>query len=417
MINGTSSLSGYLLGEHLSHTFSPRIHSLLADYSYGIMEVQKENIKSFITSGQFNFLNVTIPYKKEVIPYLSALSEEAKKIGAVNTVKRTSDGRLVGYNTDYYGFDYTLKKSGISVKGAKVLVLGSGGASVTVKAVLEDSGANQIITVSRSGEDNYENISKHKDADIIVNTTPVGMYPNNGKKPIELSIFNNCRGVIDIIYNPLKTALLLDAEKLGIKNIGGLSMLVAQAKRAAEIFTDTKIDDTKIEEIVNIISFEMSNIILVGMPGCGKSTVGNVLAKISSKTFVDCDEEFKKKFGISPAEAIETLGEEKFRQMEHEVTLEIGKLTGCVIATGGGVVTRKENYDPLHQNGKIFFIERPIELLAIDGRPLSQNRGTKELYSERLPLYLEFSDRIVENQDAEIAAKIIIEIMKAGTKQ
>ncbi len=417
MINGTSSLSGYLLGEHLSHTFSPRIHSLLADYSYGIMEVQKEDIKSFITSGQFDFLNVTIPYKKEVIPYLSALSEEAKKIGAVNTVKRTPDGRLVGYNTDYYGFDYTLKRSGISVKGAKVLVLGSGGASVTVKAVLEDKGAKQIVTVSRSGEDNYENISRHKDADIIVNTTPVGMYPHNGEKPIDPGLFPNCRGVIDIIYNPLKTSLLLDAEKLGIKNIGGLSMLVAQAKRAAEIFTDTMIDDAKIEEIMNVISSEMSNVILVGMPGCGKSTIGNIVAKLSGKTFVDCDEEFENKFGISPAEAIKTLGEAKFRQMEHEVTLEVGKLIGCVIATGGGVVTRKENYNPLHQNGKIFFIERPIELLETQGRPLSQSRGTEELYSERLPLYLEFSDHTVENQDADNAARAIIEIMKAGTKQ
>ena len=417
MITDTSPLSGYLLGEHLSHTFSPRIHSLLADYSYGIIEIPKDDLKSFMTSGKFDFLNVTIPYKKEVIPYLSDLSEESKKIGAVNTVKRTPNGCLVGYNTDYYGFDYTLKKSGISVKGAKVLVLGSGGASVTVKAVLEDRGAKQIVVISRSGKDNYENISKHKDADIIVNTTPVGMYPHNGEKPIDPGLFPNCRGVIDIIYNPLKTSLLLDAEKLGIKNIGGLSMLVAQAKRAAEIFTDTMIHDAKIEEIMNVISSEMSNVILVGMPGCGKSTIGNIVAKLSGKTFVDCDEEFENKFGISPAEAIKTLGEAKFRQMEHEVTLEIGKLTGCVIATGGGVVTRKENYDPLHQNGKIFFIERPIELLAIDGRPISQSRGTAELYSERLPLYLKFSDHTVENQDAENTAKTIIEIMKAGTKQ
>ena len=407
-------LSGYLLGEHLSHTFSPRIHSLLGNYSYGIKEVSKENLEAFMTLGKFNFLNVTIPYKKDVIPYLSSLSWEAEKIGAVNTVKRTAEGKLVGYNTDYYGFDYTLKTSKISVDGAKVLVLGSGGTSMPIKAVLSDRGAKNIITVSRSGENNYENISNHTDADIIVNTTPVGMYPNNYKKLIDRSLFKNCRGVIDIIYNPLKTELLLDAEKLGIPNASGLDMLVAQAKCAAEIFTETEIDDEKIKEIINIISFEMSNIVLVGMPGCGKTSVASAVAKLSGKTFVDCDEEFSKRFGILPSKAIETLGEEKFRQMEHEVTLEIGKLTGCVIATGGGVVTRMENYAPLHQNGKIFFIERPVEQLVTENRPLSKSVGTATLYEKRLPLYFKFSDHTVENQNINDTAKKIIEIMKAG---
>ena len=367
-----------------------------------------------MTSKDFEFLNVTIPYKKEVIPYLTSLSPEAQKIGAVNTVKKTPGGDLIGYNTDYYGFDYTLKKSEISVDGAKVLVLGSGGASMPVKAVLSDRGAKNIITVSRSGENNYENISKHSDADIIVNTTPVGMYPNNGKKLIDLGLFSNCRGVIDIIYNPLKTALILDAEKLGIPYAGGLDMLVAQAKRAAEIFTDTEIKDEEIEKIVNIISFEMSNIVLVGMPGCGKTSVASAVSKLCEKAFVDCDEEFSKKFGISPSEAIKTLGEEKFRQMEHEVTLEVGKLTGHVIATGGGVVTRKQNYAPLHQNGKIFFIERPVEELATENRPISKSVGTSALYEKRLPLYLDFCDYTVKNQNIEDTAKEIIEIMKAG---
>ena len=414
MVNGMKHLSGYLLGEHLSHSFSPQIHSLIADYSYGIKEVAKQDLSPFIASENFDFLNVTIPYKKDIIPLLSKLSEEAEKIGAVNTVKR-SNGKLIGYNTDYYGFAYTLKKIGISVEGAKVLVLGSGGASMPVKAVLKDRGAAQIVTISRSGENNYQNISKHSDADVIVNTTPVGMYPNNLEKLIDLSVFPNCRGVIDIVYNPLKTRLLLDAENLGIKNICGLPMLVAQAKRAAEIFTDKDIDDAKIEEIINIISYEMSNIILVGMPGCGKTTIGTAIAKLSNKTFIDCDEEFAKMFSISPAEAIKTLGEKKFRDMEHDVTLEVGKRTNCVIATGGGVVTRKENYEPLHQNGKIFFVERPLELLPLCGRPLSQSKGTDKLYAERLPLYLEFSDHTVENQDAYNAARVIIKIMKEGT--
>ena len=413
MIKGT----GYLLGEHLSHSFSPRIHSLLGDYSYGIMELSRDELGAFMKSSRFDFLNVTIPYKKEVIPYLSYLSPEAEKIGAVNTVKRTDNGLLIGYNTDYYGFDYTLRKSGISVDGAKVLVLGSGGASMPIKAVLSDRGAKNIITVSRSGENNYENISKHYDADIIINTTPVGMYPNNGERLIDLSLFSSCRGVVDIIYNPLKTALLLDAEALGIPNAGGLSMLVAQAKRAAEIFTDKEIADEEIEKIINVISFEMSNIILVGMPGCGKSTVASALARLSDKTFIDCDDEFSKKFGISPSEAIQTLGEEKFRQMEHEVTLDVGKLTRCVIATGGGVITRRENYAPLHQNGKIFFIERPVEQLAVEGRPLSQSIGTNTLYEKRHPLYLEFSDYTVQNQSVTDTAKKIIKLMKAGTNK
>ena len=411
------NLSGYLLGEKLSHTFSPRIHSLLGDYSYGIKEVSNKELDLFITSEKFDFLNVTIPYKKEIIPYLSSLSEEAEKIGAVNTVKRMPNGKLVGYNTDYYGFDYTLKKSGISVEGAKVLVLGSGGASMPVKAVLSNRGARNIITISRSGENNYENISKHKDADIIVNTTPVGMYPNNGESLIDLDIFSNCRGVIDIIYNPLKTALVLDAEKRGIAYAGGLPMLVAQAKCAAEIFTDTIIEDSKIEEIINIISFEMSNIVLVGMPGCGKSTVGAVLAALSDKHFIDCDDEFKNRFGISPAQAIETLGEEKFRQMEHEVTLDIGKRTNCVIATGGGIVTKKENYAPLHQNGKIFFIERKAEELSVEGRPLSKSVGITNLYEKRLPLYLDFCDYTVQNKNIKDTAKEIIKIMKAGKQE
>ena len=413
MIKGT----GYLLGEHLSHSFSPRIHSLLGDYSYGIMELSRDELGAFMKSSRFDFLNVTIPYKKEVIPYLSSLSPEAEKIGAVNTVKRTDNGLLIGYNTDYYGFDYTLRKSGISVDGAKVLVLGSGGASMPIKAVLSDRGAKNIITVSRSGENNYENISKHYDADIIINTTPVGMYPNNGERLINLSLFSSCRGVVDIIYNPLKTALLLDAEALGIPNSGGLSMLVAQAKRAAEIFTDKEIANEEIEKIINVISFEMSNIILVGMPGCGKSTVASALARLSDKTFIDCDDEFSKKFGISPSEAIQTLGEEKFRQMEHEVTLDVGKLTRCVIATGGGVITRRENYAPLHQNGKIFFIERPVEQLAVEGRPLSQSIGTNTLYEKRHPLYLEFSDYTVQNQSVTDTAKKIIKLMKAGTNK
>ena len=415
MLVGMKGLKGYLIGEHLGHTFSPKIHSLIADYSYGAKEIKKDELSDFISNKDFDFLNVTIPYKKDIIQYLDALSPEAERIGAVNTVKKTANNKLIGYNTDYFGFEYTLKVSGISVEKAKVLVLGSGGASLPVKEVLRANGAAEIITVSRSGENNYENISKHTDADIIVNTTPVGMYPSNGDKLLNLDIFSNLRGVIDIIYNPRRTALLLDAEAKGIPAIDGLSMLVAQAKYAAEIFTDTKIDDTEIKRITDIISLDMGNIVLIGMPGSGKSTVGKLVADLTQKAFIDCDEEFEKKFGISPANAIETLGEERFRAMEHEVTKELGKSTGIVIATGGGVVTRQENYAPLHQNGTIFFIERPLEALETKGRPLSKTLGTEVLYNKRLPMYLSFCDHKINNVDTQIeCANKIIELMKAG---
>lgn len=415
MIRGFSNLCGFVLGENLPHTFSPQIHSLLADYIYGVKEVQKEDLKNFMTSCEFDFLNVTIPYKKDVINYLSSLSDEAQKIGAVNTVKRMKDGSLRGFNTDYYGFYYTLKKSSIDVLGAKALVLGSGGASMPVKAVLRDLGACEIVTISRSGENNYNNISKHYDAHIIVNTTPVGMFPCNYERLIELHEFKSCRGVVDIIYNPQKTALLLDAESLGIKNCGGLSMLVAQAKRAAEIFTDSEIDDSEIEKIEKLISYDTSNIVLVGMPSSGKTTIGNLIANMTNRQFLDSDEEFEKNFSITPAEAIEKLGENEFRKMESTVIRELGKRSGCVISTGGGVVTRKENYAPLHQNGTIFFIKRDIERLSVANRPLSKTVGLEKLYGERLPLYIDFCDHEVYNDSTvEEAANKIIELAKAG---
>ena len=415
MIRGFSNLKGVVLGEKLPHTFSPRIHAMLSDYSYGVKEVACGELESFMSSNEFDFLNVTIPYKKDVIKYLTSLSDDAQKIGAVNTVKRMPDGSLFGYNTDYYGFDYTLKKSGIDVADSKVLVLGSGGASMPVKAVLTDRGARQIITISRSGEDNYDNISKHYDADVIVNTTPVGMYPNNGEKLIELSNFKSCKGVVDIIYNPQKTALLLEAESLGITNIGGLLMLVAQAKKAAEIFTDTIIDDAEIDKIASLISFDVSNIILVGMPSSGKTTIGKMIAENTSRIFFDSDEEFEKIFSMTPAEAIERLSEDEFRKMEHTVIRELGKKTGAIISTGGGIVTRKENYAPLHQNGIIFFIDRDLDKLTSDNRPLSKKVGIEELYKERLPLYLDFCDKKVYNNDTpEKVAEEIIKLAKAG---
>lgn len=414
MLRGFETKKAFVIGEHLGHTFSPQIHSELADYSYLVKELQKEELEHFFTKGDFDFLNVTIPYKKQIIPFLSRLSPEAEAIGAVNTVKRTADGSLEGHNTDYYGFLYLLKKSKISVCDAKVLVLGSGGASLPVKQVLRDCGAKEIITVSRTGENNYQNISKHNDAHVIVNTTPVGMYPNNLISPIELEGFPKCRGVIDIIYNPSRTKLLLDAEKLGIANIGGLPMLVAQAKRAAEIFTEKTIDDSETDRITDIILRQTQNIILVGMPGCGKSTVGKIIAKKLGRAFFDSDEVFEERYQTTPKEVIEAYGESEFRSMEHKIIIELGKNSSSVIATGGGIVTVEDNYAPLHQNGSIFFIERELNKLPIANRPISKSVGVEELYRIRLPLYTRFCDhRIVSDEIKENTANKIIEFFNS----
>lgn len=413
MTEGFGGCIAFVIGEHLSHSFSPIIHSMLADYSYGILELPREKLGDFMKNGKFDFVNVTIPYKKDVIPFLDSLSPEAEKIGAVNTVIRSKDGRLTGYNTDYFGFEYLLKKSGIECAGKKVLILGSGGASRPVRAVFEDNGASQIIVVSRTGAVNYENIYTHNDADIIVNTTPVGMYPDNGSTPCDLSMFGHCRGVIDIIYNPERTKLLLDAERLGIPFAGGLTMLVAQAQKACELFTGVKTDGSEISEIVHRISFDTRNIILIGMPGCGKSTVGALLAEKLDREFIDADEEFTRVNGISPADAMGRFGEEKFRHMEHEVINSVGKLSGRVIATGGGAVTRDDNYAPLHQNGVIVYLQRDLSRLAVDGRPISQSLGVGEIFRRRRAFYEKFADITVSCNDApEEAANEIISVLK-----
>ena len=418
MITGVKELSGYVIGEHLPHTFSPQIHSHLADYSYNVKELKPDELEAFVTEGNFDFFNVTIPYKKDIIPFLSSLSDEAKKLGAVNTVKKNSDGSLTGYNTDYYGFSYTLKKSGINVCGKKVLVLGSGGASLPIKVVLSDQGAKEIVTISRNGENNYSNLHLHSDADVIVNATPVGMYPHNGESPVDLSLFQKCTGVIDIIYNPRKTVLLLQAEKKGIANIGGLYMLVAQAKRAAEIFTEREIPECEIDIITNKISFQMNNIVLIGMPGCGKTTVGRALSELTGKIFYDSDDEFTKNFGTTPAEAIQSLGEEHFREMEQQIIAKLGAMNNIILASGGGVVTREENYLPLHQNGMIFFIDRELKNLPISNRPLSQSTGVDALYNKRYPLYMSFCDhKIVSDEDVKHTATKIYNMFKAEFEQ
>lgn len=391
-----------LLGEKLGHSYSPAIHRMLGDYSYEIIEKSPEEVKEFIKSGTFDGLNVTIPYKKMVFPYMNAVSEAAREVGSINTIVRRADGTLNGYNTDVYGFRKMADKTGISLAGQKVLVLGSGGASVSVQYVLRNMGACPVV-ISRSGPDNYNNFEKHTDAFAIVNTTPLGMYPKNGESPVDLLDFPACKVVLDIVYNPARTALLMQAEKLGIPYENGLYMLVAQAKRASELFTDTQISDSEIDRIYGTLSRELQNIVLIGMPGCGKSTVANRLGELTGRKVMDSDAEFTKRYGRTPEEVIRTDGEETFRRMETEILRELGVLSGTILSTGGGVVTREENYPLLHQNGTIIWLQRDIETLGSEHRPISQTTGVRELYRIREPLYRRFADRIVSvtNHTAE----------------
>ena len=398
-----------LLGKTLGHSYSPQIHSYLGDYPYALFEKKQDKIADFLKNGDFTGLNVTIPYKKDVIPFCQELTECAKKVGAVNTIVRRSDGSLIGHNTDYYGFYSMVTRTGLSLAGKKVLVLGSGGASVTIAAVLQELKAN-VIVVSRSGENNYNNLHLHTDAAAIVNTTPVGMYPNNGISPVDLDMFPHLEGVLDIIYNPARTQLLIDAKKRGIPYENGLWMLIAQAKESAEWFTGSKIDDKIVGIINNNLRKQMENIVLIGMPGCGKSTIGKVLANKLSKQFVDADAEIERSAQMSIPEIFQKYGEETFRNLETKALSDLGKRSGLVIATGGGCVTKAHNYPLLHQNGTIVWIQRNISKLPTEGRPLSQIGKIEEMYSVRKPLYQSFSDFCVSNNSS--LEETVSQIMK-----
>lgn len=389
-----------LLGKKLGHSYSPRIHGYLADYSYELFERDPEQLEHFLKNEKFTGLNVTIPYKKAVIPYCHRLSPRAEVLGAVNTVVRQSDGTLIGHNTDYFGFQSMVSKSGLDVSCKKVLVLGSGGASATAVAVLKELGA-QVIVISRTGEDNYTNLAKHHDAAVIVNTTPVGMYPNTQESPVCLDSFPQLEGVLDVVYNPSNTALLQQAEKRALVTQNGLWMLVAQAKESAEWFTGRIISDDVIPSIYKTLQQQMKNLILIGMPGSGKSTIGSLLAKRLNRVFIDADAEIVKKAGCSIPEIFSTSGEEGFRKIETQVLCELGKSSGLVIATGGGCVTREENYPLLHCNGTIIQLRRDVHQLPTDGRPLSQVGSLEDMYHIRKPMYEAFADYSIDN-DTEV---------------
>ena len=405
-----------LLGEHLGHSYSPRIHALLGGYSYELFEVRPEDLESFLKSAAFDCLNVTIPYKQAVLHYCAALSEAAQHIGSVNTILRRSDGSLYGDNTDGEGFRWLLERSGGIRPGATALVLGRGGASLTVQAVLRSFGA-EVVVLSRSGPCGYDSLPQHRDAVLIVNATPVGMYPGNGQRLIDLDLLPNCRCVLDLIYNPARTRLLLDAEARGIPCEGGLPMLVCQAKCAAECFTGRAIPDSRCEEILCQLQSETENIILVGMPGCGKTTLGRALAEALGRPFFDADEEIVKVIGCDIPTYFAREGEAAFRRAETAVLAELGKLSGAVIATGGGCVTRPENYPLLHQNGRIVWLQRVLSALPRAGRPISEATDLQELYAQRRDSYEAFADLAVGNNgeiDIVLAAIISALHLKKG---
>lgn len=394
-----------LLGKTLGHSCSPQLHALFGDYEYALYEREEAKLAEFLRSCGLRGLNVTVPYKKTVCAYCDRLTETAAQIGSVNTLL-FEDGSIIGDNTDAYGFAALLDRFDISVRGKKTLVLGSGGASKAVQYVLRGRGAD-VTVISRSGKDNYVNLDKHADAQLIVNATPVGMYPHNGAAPLQLTDFRACETVIDLIYNPLRTALLQQAEALGMRAVNGLYMLCAQAFRASELFQGCTLPDDLTEKAYLSMLRTLPNLILIGLPSSGKTTVGRLLAEQLGRPFYDCDAVFADRNPLPPAEFLLQFGEAEFRKRETEILKELCKLSGCIIATGGGAVTVPENNSLLHQNGTVICLERPIGQLSSEGRPLSQREGIEALAAQRQPLYAAWSDLTVSGETPQAAADSI----------
>jgi shikimate dehydrogenase len=384
-----------LIGEKLGHSFSPMIHGYLGDYEYKLYEIVPDSLAAFMSEKNFDGINVTIPYKQAVIPFCSSLSDEARAIGSVNTIIKGEGGLLHGHNTDYFGFCSMLERGNINPGGKKALVLGDGGSARTVRAVLASLRARDVVTISRRGENHYGNIDRHYDADIIVNTTPVGMYPDNGSSPVRLEYFTDLGGVADLIYNPMRTRLLLEAERLGVPCVNGLIMLVAQAEMASRLFMDAPARPHLVADITGLMANKTRNIALIGMPGCGKSTAGLTLAQKTGRQFSDIDCLIEAAAGKPIPQIFSDDGEEAFRRLETRILGDESKKSGAVIATGGGIVTRPENLDLLKQNSIIIYLKRDLGELASEGRPLSQSIGVRELAGKRTHLYEAWSDHTV----------------------
>lgn len=398
-----------LIGKTLKHSYSKIIHSFLGDYSYELVELEENELKEFVKNKGYNGFNVTIPYKKKIIEYLDHLDESALKMGSVNTVAKIN-GKLVGYNTDFYGMQYMLSLAGISLKDKKVIILGTGGTSCTAMAVAKSQNAKEVIVLSRSGEINYSNYQTQGDAQVIINTTPVGMYPNVDDCPIDLGVFKNLSGVVDVIYNPNQTKLIYNAKKMGIKCCNGLSMLVAQGVYASQIWTGEKKGDAVVKNVLFNVEDKFKNVVLVGMPSCGKSVIGKILAEKLNLQFVDSDKEIERKTGLTPEKIILEQGEDSFRNIETQVIKEICSNLGKVIATGGGAVLKEENRFYLKMNGKVVYLERDLDKLSILNRPISKNVGIEELYRKRHPIYSQVCDiRVQNNSDILNAVKGVIE--------
>ena len=392
-----------LIGEKLGHSFSKEIHTLLADYDYTLCEIPKGDLDDFLTKRAFRAVNVTIPYKQAVIPYLAQISPEAKEIGAVNTVVNR-EGKLYGYNTDFYGICAALAKLGVtSLAGKKALILGTGGTSLTARAALRSLGAASILRVSRTPREedtvSYEEaLAHHTDAAVIFNTTPVGMYPNADASPISLDAFPALSCVFDAVYNPLRTRLVQDALARGIPASGGLYMLVAQAFRAAEIFLDKSLSSAALSNTYKRILRSKENVVLIGMPASGKTTAGRALARELNRELIDLDAALVADAGRDIPTIFREDGEARFRDLEAETVAKYAAKTGLIIATGGGVVLRSENVARLKQNGRLFFLDRDLDsLYPTADRPTASTREAIEArYRERLPLYLAAADVTVK---------------------
>ena len=402
-----------LIGEHLGHSFSKAIHEKIADYVYEIKEIEPDKVEEFMRARDFFGINVTIPYKEKVIPMLDYIDESAKKIGAVNTVVNRN-GKLYGYNTDYSGMRALVLRVGAKIEGKKVLIIGTGGASKAIRAVVDDLGAKEIIFVSNievEGALSYDEVYKnHTDVDVIFNASPVGMYPKNNACPIDLDKFTKLTALIDAVYNPIKTKLVREARKRGLKAESGLYMLGAQAVYAYEHFSGNKATKELCESVYNDVIKEKSNIILIGMPASGKSTIGKKLATLTGKQFIDTDAEIVKSEGTEISEIFATKGEGYFRDLEAKIVDEVSKLNGYVIATGGGAILKEENMDKLRQNGKVYFLDRDLELLVpTSDRPLSSDRASIEKrYNERYDIYCQACDvRVDGNGTVDKVAELI----------
>ena len=397
-----------LIGEKLGHSFSKDIHERIADYTFDLIPLSKEEFKTFMEKKEFTALNVTIPYKKDVIPYLDEMDEHAKAIGAVNTIVNR-DGKLKGYNTDFTGFLYMVKKHNVHMEGKKVLIIGNGGASAAIQAVVQHESAGSMVIVDvvpGNGAISYDEMfSSHLDAEIIINTSPIGMYPRIGNAPIDISMFHKCEAVLDVIYNPILTRLCFEAQEMDIKRVNGLEMLIAQAKQSVEFFLDKSIDDQIIDDIYQDMLRERCNIVLIGMPSAGKTTIGKMLENRMLKEFIDLDDIIIEKAGKSIPEIFEESGEAGFRAIETEAAIEVSKLNNKIIATGGGTIKHKVNMDYLRQNGITIFIDRDVDkLISSDpNRPLSKSTDALEkMHAERLPLYQKYAAYVaVNNSDIE----------------